>query len=185
MLSRCCQIVISSNSCHLSNSISIYVSCHIRFAQSPGYHMHTTWISHVHLMGITCTPHGYQIHTPPVSCNSCFESNPHHTNIHLCRIHLIYAHDVSSLVWEIVIFWNSCLETNPPYHNSIIKHSRSMSHSFSYSILDYPWCVVLWLGDSHIWIAALWFISVSSIIIVHDLSFCGCETVVNTMAAVV
>ena len=31
-----------------------------------GYHMYTTWVSHVHLMDITCTPHGCQIHTPLV-----------------------------------------------------------------------------------------------------------------------
>ena len=32
-----------------------------------GYHMHTSWVSHVHLMGITCTPHGYHMHTTWVS----------------------------------------------------------------------------------------------------------------------
>ena len=32
-----------------------------------GYHMYTTWISHVHLMGITCTPHGYHMYTSWVS----------------------------------------------------------------------------------------------------------------------
>ena len=51
----------------ISNGIAHY---------SHGYHMHTTWISHVHLMGITCTPHGYQMrtsnpfdnHIPAVEC---------------------------------------------------------------------------------------------------------------------
>ena len=32
-----------------------------------GYHMYTSWVSHVHIMGITCTPHGYHMHTSWVS----------------------------------------------------------------------------------------------------------------------
>ena len=32
-----------------------------------GYHMYTSWVSHVHLMGITCTPHGYHMYTSWVS----------------------------------------------------------------------------------------------------------------------
>ena len=28
------------------------------------YHLYTAWVSHVHHMGITCTPHGYTPHDP-------------------------------------------------------------------------------------------------------------------------
>ena len=30
---------------------------------SHGYQMHTTWVSYAHHMSITCAPHGYHMHT--------------------------------------------------------------------------------------------------------------------------
>ena len=37
---------------------------HMGITSTPhGYHMYTTWVLHPHHMGITCTPHGYHMYT--------------------------------------------------------------------------------------------------------------------------
>ena len=54
-----------------------------------GYHMHTSWVSHAHLMGITCTPHGYHMHTSWVS-------HAHLTGIRCTPIHL----EITLRLWK-------------------------------------------------------------------------------------
>ena len=101
-------------SSHIENHmLSTWVS-HARLTK---YHMLTTWVSHAHFSNITCSPHGYHMHTSQnITCS------PHGYHMHTsqnitCLPHGHHMH-------------TSQISHGYHMHNSQISHAHYMGITF-------------------------------------------------------
>ena len=102
------------------------------------YHMHTTWLLHVHHMGITCTPHGTTYFKSQASF--C----PH--------IPAVKLHNFFYKIWFNPFCFTICLSISNLLNVKLCSH---ILHTFPSNVIVYKCCLFLFTIKSvhcHFWI---------------------------------